>query len=666
MTSSHTALAASLPSSVWNKALRNASRYFAALQKNSFWRYCAAAGGLFCASFALRLAQAIRAPLLTPDGAYYLGVARSLVHGKGFVSPIVWHYLRGVPNALPAAAHDYWMPLNSLSLWLSLRATSSDSQIAALLPSVLLGSLLAPVTFAIALKACRHFGAAVAAGAAICISPQLIVLSASDDSFMLFAIALNASLLAASWGAAGGAARAFLAGTLCGAAYLTRAEGALAAISFVLLWRRGAKDRRRMTRLIGYGIGFLALAAPWWVRNMLTFGAVSGAPIAKTAWLSRYNDLFRLDGADLNARAYLAYAGGMALLIRLHTLAKEIWLLILATGPALLLAPFAFADKTHRSFWLPSLACVGLLILMLAFVFPLPALKGSFWHDLPALCPIIFALGAAGAWKAGSRLGGLAGSRLSAGLASLMVVYCLCMYPIVKPWKSEPSPYVLEAGSLRRALRHGDSPVMSDDCWQLNRAAGVMCAQIPTDGPAAALRVADSLGARKAVVLSSNRARAAWLGAALSSQRFTQEAVIHGRGAQIEIYNIMPRAEADALGRKLTRQGIELDRAGRLADALTCFEQAAALKPGFAPALANLALARWRAGQRDGAYRCALDALAADPGCRTALAIVRARSSGRAPVPLGGASSRPGLRAGSGNPDFKDTGTSNRARAASR
>lgn len=636
------------------------------MQKKSAWRYCAAAGGLFLASFALRLAQAIHAPLLTPDGAYYLGVARSLVQGKGFVSPIAWHYLRGIPNALPVAAHDYWMPLNSLSLWLSLRAASSHSQIAALLPSVLLGSLLAPVTFAIALKACRQFAVAVAAGVAICISPQLVVLSASDDSFMLFAIALNASLLAAAWASQGGSGRALVAGTLCGAAYLTRPEGALAAISFLLFPRGGANERRRITRLVGFGIGFLALAAPWWARNIMTFGAVWGAPVAKTAWLARYDDLFALNTTGLNARTYLASVGGMALLVRLYTLAKEMWLLLLAAGPALLLAPFAFAQKSQRTFWFPWLACVGLVILILAFVFPLPALKGSFWHDLPALCPVIFALGAAGAWQVGQRFGGLVGSRFRGALVWLTAVYCLSIYPVVRPWKSEPSPYVLEARSLQQALAHLDSPAVSDDCWQFNRATGARCAQIPTDGPAAALRVADSLGARKAVVLASNRTRAAWLRNSLSSRRFTREAVIGGRAAQIEIYSIMPQGEADALGRKLTREGIELDRKGLLESAAVCFEQAASLKPGFAPALANLALARWRAGQRDGAYRSALDALAADPGCRTALAIVRARSSARAPVPSEGTSSRPSPRADSGDPVLKGTRTSGRAPAASK
>src|ERR1700694_510012 len=47
------------------------------------------------------------------DAYYYFNAAQRLAHGQGLTDAALWTYC-GVPAALPAPSHLYWMPLASV------------------------------------------------------------------------------------------------------------------------------------------------------------------------------------------------------------------------------------------------------------------------------------------------------------------------------------------------------------------------------------------------------------------------------------------------------------------------------------------------------------------------------------------------------------------------
>ncbi len=79
------------------------------------------------------------------DHAFYYTVAENLADGRGLVIDYIWNYLSGV-ETISHYSNDYWMPLTSLIISLSLLVLGK-SLFAALLPSILVGVALAVVTY---------------------------------------------------------------------------------------------------------------------------------------------------------------------------------------------------------------------------------------------------------------------------------------------------------------------------------------------------------------------------------------------------------------------------------------------------------------------------------------------------------------------------------------
>ena len=69
------------------------------------------AAGIFVAALAVRVVAAAVLDFPRPeDTAYYVGVARNLVEGRGLVSDAIWSY--GTPPLVfPRPAFEVWLPL---------------------------------------------------------------------------------------------------------------------------------------------------------------------------------------------------------------------------------------------------------------------------------------------------------------------------------------------------------------------------------------------------------------------------------------------------------------------------------------------------------------------------------------------------------------------------
>ena len=68
-------------------------------------------GGLFLVALAARAMVALAVPFpASEDSAYYVGVARNLLEGRGLVSDAMWSYATP-PLVLPKPAFELWMPI---------------------------------------------------------------------------------------------------------------------------------------------------------------------------------------------------------------------------------------------------------------------------------------------------------------------------------------------------------------------------------------------------------------------------------------------------------------------------------------------------------------------------------------------------------------------------
>jgi len=506
-------------------------------------------GLVFLVALAVRVPYAhTHSAHVSADSAYYLMVAENLYHGRGFISDYVWNYLTGLPNGLPAASNEYWMPAASAVTALAFAVTGDASLRAAQWPALVFGALLCAITAWIAGAISQRHTAAALAGLAAAANYYLVELSTQPDHFMLNAVLVNLSLLAL-WSAWRGSALVALpAGALAGLAYLTRSDAGLlllAAILLVLLTRRRTRRYHGLRAIVYFIAAMVVIASPWCLRQALVFGHPFGAGPLRTAFLTSYNDLFRLDQSRLNLTDYLQTNQLVAWGVRGYLLGTFLRILakaVLLVG-VLALAALALRDLRRES--APWVIYLVLGLLVPPLLVPYPAGKGGFWHLMPALLPGIIALGAAGAVRAvetshGRRL------RMTAALAVAVVgfgsVFYWWVFPPPDAAREAKPLYPAVAAEAVRALGPNPAPALTDHAWGLYYVARIPCAQFPSDGAAAALKVADAIGARYLITRANAPDAIPAMKEIIAHPRFRPLARYPAGDTFLLVYRIVPAA----------------------------------------------------------------------------------------------------------------------------
>ena len=363
----------------------------------------------------VRLVTAL--PLQRPgymDAAYYVDGALSLYQGHGLTEPFIWNYLDD-PQGIPHPSHLYWMPLSSFLAYASFLAFGPSFR-AAQVPFAVLSSLLPAITYSVALDVTGDRRRARYAGLLATFSGFYLVYWVVPDSFGPYAVAGAACLWAVGRGMRGDAAYWFaIAGLGGGVAHLARADGLLLpAVVFLLgaiQLARGPVPRRRVAgQLFLFGVCYLAVMVPWFVRNI----AVSGHPLptggTTTMWLTSYDDLYRY-GGGLTPQAYLAWGWGSILHSKLDGLWKNLGQVAFA-GWMIYLAPFGLLG-VWRLRWRAELRAAWLYLIALymamSLVFTYPGMRGGMFHSMSALLPFLYVaaiegVDAAVAWAARRRV----------------------------------------------------------------------------------------------------------------------------------------------------------------------------------------------------------------------------------------------------------------------
>lgn len=384
---------------------------------------------LYLVALAARAATAVLHPdPAYPDATYYVGVARALTAGHGFSIDFIWNFVDvggrlPADPVLPIPSNGHWMPLASM-IQVPFQALFGDQAMATLLPFLLLGATVAPLTWAIARDAGLGEGRSVAAGLMAAVPGAVMPFLGQPDNFALF-MPLGALALWFCSRAVRGDTDAFvLGGLVVGLATLARNDGLLLGIPFIVAWfyRRWADRRPRQLGAVatrpGIGLGaavgcafaFLAVMGPWYLRQEAVFGSLSpSAASGRILWIRSYDELFSVTG-DPGLSSFLAQ--GLGPLVTSRAAGFGSAFTILAALPFLgYLVPFvlwaAWSRRRDHRFG-PWFLYATTLLLFSGLLFAVHVPYGTFLHSAVAVVPhgyvlAVEGIGLAVAWVARRR-----------------------------------------------------------------------------------------------------------------------------------------------------------------------------------------------------------------------------------------------------------------------
>jgi hypothetical protein len=261
--------------------------------------------GLFGLALVVRAAVAAQIVFPKPeDTAYYVGVARNLVEGRGLISDALWSFATP-PLVFPRPAFEIWLPLPTFLAAIPM-ALLGTAFAAAQVSSVLIGALVPVLAWRLALDVARERALgtgrerwlALGTGLTTAFYLPLLLNSALPDSTMPFAvIVLAATLLMTRLVreprvARIGDPRLIVLGVLLGLGAMTRNETIwLAAIWAWLAWRSTDAPAWVRVRLVAIvAVVAMAVFAPWAIRNMTVFGSpLPGQAVTNALYLTGFD-----------------------------------------------------------------------------------------------------------------------------------------------------------------------------------------------------------------------------------------------------------------------------------------------------------------------------------------------------------------------------------------
>ena len=366
---------------------------------------------------------------LTPDGARFLNLARSIDRGLGFVTPEAWPAWLDPPRLpMPETIKEPGYPYALAAV----NRLAHDPFRAGQWISLLAGLLLPFATWWLARTLEPDRAVANVAALLVAASPLLIMQSVYVMADSLFALLVTLALAIAA--ARGRDARRELAlavgaGWALGLAYMVRAQ-AMLAIPAVLGMLTVGRPRREALQRIGVFLPALALAlAPWMARNLRLFGHPFHSDVVAFG-LWPYVDPFTLyhglDRPPAPLGFALAHLGEIARhtlqsvrTFGWHTLPQDL------LGSRIWLVPFALGSGAACGRWRAWWPLLLFAALICGFLFPLFWLTRYFTAFAPVACALT-ALGAiwlvrgAGARAAAGPL--RVAHVAAAGLAALLVL----------------------------------------------------------------------------------------------------------------------------------------------------------------------------------------------------------------------------------------------------
>jgi hypothetical protein len=328
------------------------------------------------------------------DTAYYVGVARNLLEGRGLVSDALWSY-QTPPLIFPRPAFEVWLPLPTFLAAVPM-ALFGLTLPAAQVSSVLVGALVPVLSWRLALDVAKEREVAIerarwigiGTGLTTAVYLPLLLSSALPDSTMPFTvIVLGACLLMTRLvrdprGAALTDPRLLALGALIGLGALTRNETVwLAVIWAAMAWLMVRGSAVLRLRLIGVAaIVALLIFAPWAYRDLVALGSpLPGQAVTNALYLSGF-DIFAWNHPPTLAR-HLAIGPAALIELRVAGLTHNLFNVLVFLGIPVSVIGLVALPWQARGVALRPLLWISLIMFFVtSLLFPAATQWGTFLH----------------------------------------------------------------------------------------------------------------------------------------------------------------------------------------------------------------------------------------------------------------------------------------------
>jgi hypothetical protein len=452
------------------------------------------------------------------DTAYYVGVARNLLDGRGLVSDALWSY-QTPPLTFPRPAFEVWLPLPTFLAAIPM-AIAGSTFAAAQVSSVVIGSIVPVLAWRLAADVAEERGLPVGRARTLALGTgltaafylPLLLHSALPDSTMPFTVlALAACLLMTRIareprGARLTDPRVIALGALIGLAALTRNEAAWVGLTWaVVAWLAPAASRAERVRLIGVAaVVALLVFAPWAWRDWQVFGSPLPGQAATNALSVTGFDIFAWNDPPRLAR-YLAVGPTRLLEMRVEGLGHNLFSVLLLPGLPISVIGFLALPWQGRDRAVRPVVILGLVtFLITSLAFPVATTWGTFLHAAGPV-HVLLVLSALLALDAGiARLGVRLGwTRPVAWLGALLgvfgsILFSVAILPAFGTGSRETAAMYTELARRMAIIGHpldaSAGPVITNFPIWLTEIPGVRALALPAETPSDIVDLASDPG----------------------------------------------------------------------------------------------------------------------------------------------------------------------------
>ncbi len=434
------------------------------------------------------------------DQAFYLTLAQNLASGRGFEIDYVWHFLNP-PETITHPANDYWMPLTSIIIAVSL-LIFGKSLLASLLPSILFGLMLSVVTYHIGKAWTGSRPVAIISAGMILFVPGLFRYSLLTDSTIFYSVFVSSSLLFMIKGRTN-PRFFFLSAIGVALAHLTRQDCIMLVPVLMVAIIISPHHRRLKYKYLSMSLALYALIiSPLVINNYTILGSLFPAGPVKTIFLTEYEDIYSYS-KDLSLTSYLAWglpnilhSKLLAGLSNVKTLFRffgdYLWILV-AIG--MLELAFSSRIRKNRQIYVLPVLFLLLLFCFYTFIATFPGINGGFYRSAMAIIPFLLVISL---------------DAISRYIPSKTIVYSiLIVVAAILSFDSIHSTRKMTNANkelhqqliqLKNSLSQEASPadkivVMTRGPWEVHYTTGFKAVQIPNENLATILKVASRYGA---------------------------------------------------------------------------------------------------------------------------------------------------------------------------
>lgn len=490
------------------------------------------AGLVFVAALVIRAVVAAQIVFPKPeDTAYYVGVARNLVEGRGLVSDAIWSY-QTPPLVFPRPAFEVWLPLPTFLSAILMTLFGVGFSVAQV-GSVIVGAIVPVLAWMLATEVAVERGLSPARARTLAIGTgltsaaylPLVLHSALPDSTMPFAVlALTACLLMGRIardprGLRGWDPRIAGLGIVIGLTALTRNEAIwLGLVWAIVAWRiYGLGALARVRAVVVAGVVAMLVFAPWMVRDWLVFGSPLPGQAAANALSVTGFDIFAWNDPPTLAR-YLDVGPARLLQMRLEGIWHNLFSVLLLPGmPISIIGLLALPWHLRGPALRPTILVGATIFLVTSLAFPVATTWGTFLHAAGPV-HILLVISALLALDAGiARLGVYRGwTRPVAWLGATLgvagsLLFSAVLLPSFGAASRETATQYEELGrrmtAIGRPLDASAGPVISNFPIWLAETQRIPALALPNESPSDVLDLARTFDARLLVLIGDEHGR---------------------------------------------------------------------------------------------------------------------------------------------------------------